>query len=138
MARNGDLPRFLDSVHPRYCVPDRAELAVGAVVAVVVALAGLRNAIAFSSFGVLLYYAIANASAFTQPAERRRWPRALNVIGCIGCVVLVAALPLSAIAVGSVVLAVGLIGRAIVTSDSLGPWHRSSSRARRSSPSGGG
>jgi APA family basic amino acid/polyamine antiporter len=137
MARNGDLPRFLDSVHPRYRVPDRAELAVGLAVAVVVAATGLRNAIAFSSFGVLLYYAIANASAYTQGAGQRRWPRALNVIGCIGCVVLVAALPLSAIAVGSVVLAVGLAGRALVTGGSLGPWRRSSSRARRSSPSGG-
>src|SRR4051812_20404661 len=136
MARNGDLPRFLDSVHPRHRVPDRAELAVGVAVAVVVAASGLRNAIAFSSFGVLLYYAIANASAFAQSATWRRWPRALNVIGCIGCVVLVAALPLSAIAVGSAVLAVGLAGRALVTGGSLGPWRRSSSAARRSSPSG--
>jgi APA family basic amino acid/polyamine antiporter len=136
MARNGDLPRFLDSVHPRYRVPDRAELAVGAAVAVVVAASGLRNAIAFSSFGVLLYYAIANASALTQAPDRRRWPRALNVVGCVGCVVLVVALPLSAIVVGSAVLAVGLVGRALA--GSLAPWlHRSSSRARRSSPSGG-
>jgi len=141
MARNGDLPRFLDSVHPRYRVPDRAELAVGVAVAVVVAATGLRNAIAFSSFGVLLYYAIANASAYTQAPGRRRWPRALNVIGCIGCVVLVAALPLSAIGVGSAVLAVGLAGRWLVRSrrdrGSLAPCQRSSSRARRSSPSGG-
>jgi APA family basic amino acid/polyamine antiporter len=122
-------------VHPRYRVPDRAELAVGAAVAVVVAASGLRNAIAFSSFGVLLYYAIANASAFTQSGEQRRWPRALNVIGCIGCVILVAALPLSAIAVGSAVLAVGLLAR--VVAGSLAPWRRSSSRGRRSSPSGG-
>jgi APA family basic amino acid/polyamine antiporter len=114
MARNGDLPRVLDSVHPRYRVPDRAELAVGIAVAVLVAAAGLRNAIAFSSFGVLLYYAIANASAWTQPAERRRWPRALNVIGVVGCVVLVAALPLSAIIVGSAVLAIGFAGRIAV------------------------
>ena len=39
----------------------------------------LRGAIGFSSFGVLVYYAIANASAFTQTAQHRRWPRALNV-----------------------------------------------------------
>jgi basic amino acid/polyamine antiporter, APA family len=137
MARNGDLPRALDSVHSRYRVPDRAELAVGIAVAILVAAAGLRNAIAFSSFGVLLYYAIANASAWTQPVERRRWPRALNVIGVVGCLVLVAALPLSAIVVGSIVLAVGLAGRALL--GSLAPWRRrSSSRARRSSPSGGG
>ena len=58
------------------------------------------------------------------------------MVGCIGCVVLVAALPLSAIAVGSAVLAVGLAGRALVAGGSLALWRRSSSRARRSSPSG--
>jgi hypothetical protein len=36
----------------------------------------LTWAIGFSSFGVLVYYAIADAAAFTQPAPDRRWPRA--------------------------------------------------------------
>ncbi len=66
MARNGDLPRWLASVHPTYQVPDHAELAVGAVVAVLVLTTDLRGAIGFSSFGVLVYYAVANACAFTQ------------------------------------------------------------------------
>ena len=74
----------------------------------------LRGAIGFSSFGVLTYYAIANAAAYTQPAERRRWPRALNVIGLVACAVLVVALPLSAVAAGLAVLAVGLAGRLIL------------------------
>jgi len=74
----------------------------------------LRNAIGFSSFGVLLYYAIANASAYTQPVSQRRWPRALNVAGLLGCAVLVAALPLSAVIAGIGVLAVGVLGRALV------------------------
>src|SRR5205823_8106988 len=109
MARNRDLPRWLASVHPRYQVPDRAELAVGAAVVVLVLTTDLRNAIGFSSFGVLLYYAIANASAYTQPAERRRWPRALNVAGLAGCVVRVATLPWAAVAAGAGVLAVGVL-----------------------------
>ena len=41
----------------------------------------LRGAIGFSSFGVLLYYLIANLSAFTQPPGQRRFPRWLQVIG---------------------------------------------------------
>ena len=40
MARNGDLPGWLDSVHPRYRVPDHAELAVAAVVSVLVLTTG--------------------------------------------------------------------------------------------------
>jgi APA family basic amino acid/polyamine antiporter len=114
MARNGDLPGWLAAVHPRYRVPGHAELAVAAVVSVLVLTTDLRGAIGFSSFGVLTYYAIANAAAYTQPAERRRWPRALNVIGLVACATLVVALPLSAVAAGLVVLAVGLAGRLIL------------------------
>jgi APA family basic amino acid/polyamine antiporter len=114
MARHSDLPGWLASVHPRYRVPDHAELAVALAVIVLVLTTDLRNAIGFSSFGVLLYYAVANASAYTQPAERRRWPRALNVLGLVGCLVLVATLPWSAIAAGTAVIAIGVAGRALV------------------------
>jgi APA family basic amino acid/polyamine antiporter len=113
MARNGDLPRWLDSVHARYHVPDRAELAVAAAAGVLVLTTDLRGAIGFSSFGVLTYYAVANASAFTQTRERRRWPRWLNVAGVLGCVALVASLPLRSVLAGAAVLAVGLAGRAV-------------------------
>jgi APA family basic amino acid/polyamine antiporter len=114
MARNGDLPRPLASVNPRFGVPDRAELVIGAIVIVLVLATDLRGAIGFSSFGVLIYYAVANTAAFTQSGEFRRWPRALNVVGAIACLVFVASLPRSSIAAGVAVLAVGLAGRAVV------------------------
>ena len=113
MARNGDLPRWLASVHPRHRVPDHAELAVALAVVILVLTTDLRNAIGFSSFGVLLYYAVANASAYTQPSERRRWPRALNVAGLAGCLVLVVTLPWSAILAGAAVIVTGVAGRAL-------------------------
>jgi len=113
MARNRDLPRWLAAVHPRFEIPHHAELAVGAAVSVLVLTTDLRGAIGFSSFGVLVYYAVANASAFTQAGAQRRWPRWLNVAGCAACVVLVATLPLSAVLAGIVVFAVGLAGRAL-------------------------
>ena len=72
MAAKGDLPRFLDAVHPRRRVPHRAELAVGGLVAIAAAAADLRSAIGFSSFTVLGYYAIANASAWTLAPDQRR------------------------------------------------------------------
>jgi len=114
MARNGDLPRPLASVHPRYRVPDHAELAVAAVVCLLVLTTDLRGAIGFSSFGVLAYYAIANASAYTQDDDRRRWPRWLNAVGAGACVVLVASLPWRSVVAGAIVLAIGLVGRALV------------------------
>jgi APA family basic amino acid/polyamine antiporter len=112
MSRNGDLPRPFAAVDPHYQVPARAELAVAAAVAILVATTDLRGAIGFSSFGVLVYYAIANASAFTQDAQHRRWPRALNVVGLVACMTLVVTLPKSAVAVGIAVLLVGVAGRA--------------------------
>jgi APA family basic amino acid/polyamine antiporter len=114
MARNGDLPRWLSGVHSRFRVPHRAEIVVGVVVCLLVMAVDLRGAIGFSSFGVLVYYAIANASAYTQPPSARRWPRALNVVGLVGCCVLVATLPPLSIALGVVVLAVGLGARWIL------------------------
>jgi APA family basic amino acid/polyamine antiporter len=113
MARNGDLPRRLDSVHPRYRVPDRAELAVASVVAVLVLTTDLRGAIGFSSFGVLVYYAIANASAYTQPANDRRWPRWLNVAGLLGCALLAVMLPVTSTLAGLSVFALGIGGRVL-------------------------
>jgi APA family basic amino acid/polyamine antiporter len=114
MARNGDLPRRLAAVDPVHRVPARAELAVGAVVSVLVLITDLRGAIGFSSFGVLVYYAIANASAYTQPSERRRWPRALNVAGLVACATLVVTLPFSSVVAGTAVLAAGVAGRALL------------------------
>ena len=74
MAGERDLPRWLDAVHPTRRVPHRAELAVAVAVIAVVLVADVRGAIGFSSFAVLFYYAVANASAFTL--TRRRAPLA--------------------------------------------------------------
>jgi APA family basic amino acid/polyamine antiporter len=114
MGRNGDLPGWLADVHPRYRVPGHAELAIAVAVSVLVLTTDLRGAIGFSSFGVLTYYAIANASAFTQTAEWRRWPRALNVTGLVACIALVVTLPVVAVVTGVIVLIVGLAGRLTV------------------------
>jgi APA family basic amino acid/polyamine antiporter len=109
MAADGKLPRWLDAVHPRHRVPHRAELAVGALVTGVVLVADLRGAIGFSSFAVLTYYAIANASAWTLPAGQRRWPRSLSALGIVGCVVLACTLPTASVVGGVAVLAAGAV-----------------------------
>ncbi|WP_327593858.1 APC family permease [Streptomyces chartreusis] len=106
MARDRHLPGALAAVHPRFQVPHRAELAVGAVVAVLAATVDVRGAIGFSSFGVLAYYAVANASAWTlgsAPAAR-----VVPAVGLLGCVVLAFSLPGVSVAVGAGVLAVGV------------------------------
>jgi APA family basic amino acid/polyamine antiporter len=113
MGRRGDLPRRLATVTDG--VPRHAQLVVGAVVVLLVATLDLRGIIGFSSFGVLLYYAIANTAAYTQDREHRRWPRWLQVAGVAGCLVLAATLPWQSVVVGVVVLGAGLLGRRVLT-----------------------
>jgi APA family basic amino acid/polyamine antiporter len=112
MARHADLPRWLAAVHPRYRVPHRAEITIAVIVSLLVLTVDLRSAIGFSSFGVLLYYLIANISAFTQPVERRRFPRWLQILGAAGCLLLATTLPWQAVVAGLAVLAVGVAYRA--------------------------
>ncbi|MFJ6679023.1 APC family permease [Microbacterium sp. NPDC091382] len=107
MAREGDLPRILASVDARWHVPRNAEIAVVVVVVVIVALGDIRGAIGFSSFGVLLYYLVANIAAFRQTGSARRYPRLLQTLGACGCVALVVTLPWPSVPVGLGVLAVG-------------------------------
>ncbi|MFG3117930.1 APC family permease [Streptomyces sp. NPDC048197] len=107
MARDRHLPHALAAVHPRFKVPHRAELLVGAVVAVLAATADVRGAIGFSSFGVLAYYAVANASAWTLTEDEGRPNRLLPAVGLAGCLVLAFALPGSSVVSGAVVLAFG-------------------------------
>jgi APA family basic amino acid/polyamine antiporter len=113
MARQDDLPGWLAAVHPRFRVPHRAEVVLAVIVSALVVTVDLREAIGFSSFGVLLYYLVANLSAFTQDRGRRRYPRWLQVLGAVGCLVLVATLPWQAVAVGSGVFAVGVAYRVV-------------------------
>lgn len=113
MARDHHLPHLLTAVHPRFQVPHRAELLIGAVVAVLAATADLRGAIGFSSFAVLIYYAVANASAFTLRPDEGRPPRAIPVIGLVGCVVLAFAMPPSSVLSGVTVLGIGVAAYAI-------------------------
>ena len=69
---------------------------------------------------MLTYYAITNAAALTLTPEQRRWPRFIAVAGLAGCVTLVGALPISAIATGIGVLAVGVTVRLLTQRLGLG------------------
>jgi APA family basic amino acid/polyamine antiporter len=88
------------------------------VVCILVATVDLRGVIGFSSFGVLIYYAIANAAAFTLPGAGRR-RRVLNVCGVFGCLVLVATLPWESAVVGLGVFAIGVAGRFFARASSV-------------------
>lgn len=113
MSRGGDLPVWLSAAHPRFSTPHRAETAVALVLVLLVTVTDLRGAVAFSSFGVLVYYFIANVSAWHQPAAARRFGRVVPALGAVLCLVLVVTLPLAAIVTGVAIFVVGVVFRAV-------------------------
>ena len=109
MAADRSLPGWFDAVHPVHRVPHRAVIVVGVVVGALVLVTDLRDAIGFSSFCVLTYYGVANASAWTLPGARR----SVAAVGLAGCAVLAWTLPASSVVGGAGVLAAGALGWAV-------------------------
>ncbi|MDO5617638.1 APC family permease [Kocuria sp.] len=113
MARERDLPQPLTAVSRRG-VPWLSEITTAVLVIALVLLTDVYTVIGFSSFGVLLYYALANLSALTME-DRPRWaPRLVNVVGLTGCLALAFALPWTSVLVMAGVLAIGLLGRVLL------------------------
>ena len=114
MARERDLPSPLARVGGAHTVPFLAELTVAAAVIVLLLTTSVLTVVGFSSFGVLVYYSVTNAAAFTLPARPWHAPRWLNVLGFLGCLVLAVTLPPASVLGMAAVLAVGVAGRFLV------------------------
>ena len=108
MARDRHLPHILAAVHPRYKVPHRTELTIGIAVAILAAFTDIRGAIGFSSFAVLSYYAVTNASALTLRGDEGRPPRIVPIVGLLGCLVLGLSMPIPSLAAGTIVSVIGV------------------------------
>jgi APA family basic amino acid/polyamine antiporter len=113
MARERDLPGPLARVGGAHTVPYLADLAVGATVIVLLLSTDVLTVIGFSSFGVLIYYAVTNAAAFTLPERPWHAPRWLNALGFLGCLVLAATLPPASALGMAAVLAAGVAARVV-------------------------
>ena len=124
MARESDLPRPLARVHAGTGTPWTAQLTVAAAVILLLLTTDILTVVGFSSFGVLVYYAVANLSALAlrgdddgrRPARPRplRVPRAVNVLGLALCLLLALSLPPMSVAAMAGVFLIGVGGRAFV------------------------
>ncbi|WP_394251589.1 APC family permease [Arthrobacter pityocampae] len=114
MARNRDLPSALSSISTRFAVPWVADLATAAVVVLLLLATDVLTVVGFSSFGVLVYYAIANVAAFTLTDRQWYAPRWLNVVGAGACLVLAFTLPAVSVLTMLAVLAAGVAVRGAV------------------------
>ena len=111
MARDGELPRALAAVSERHATPYRASTAAAVAAALIVLVTDAAAAIGVSACTVLVYYAVANASALRLRPDERRWPRAYAVVGLVGCLGLALSLPPRDVALALGLLAAGLAGR---------------------------
>lgn len=114
MARERDLPAPLAKVGGKHTVPYVAELAVAAVVILLLLTTDVMTVVGFSSFGVLTYYAVANASAYTLAVHPGYAPKWLNAVGFAACLLLAFTLPPASVLTMVAVLAAGVAGRWLV------------------------
>lgn len=112
MAREHDLPGLLGFISARTHAPVVAEAVLAILAIVGIMILEPARMVGFSACAVLVYYSIAHLSAFRQPAPERWLPRATQIVGLAGCLVLAATLPWQAIVYAAGVLAVGLTLRA--------------------------
>jgi basic amino acid/polyamine antiporter, APA family len=107
MARNKDLPRFLNKLHPTRNTPYIAILIFGIIMTLFAAFTDLTSAIAISNFASLFYYAIANYAALK--IDKPRYPRILPIVGLFTCILLLFFLTSAAWIIGCLSLVVGLV-----------------------------
>jgi len=113
MAVDGEFPGAL-KVRNRHGAPWLAESFIAIAAIALVQLEDLIWVIGFSSFSVLIYYAIGHLSSLRQEKSERIVPSWLAWLGLFLCIGLVASIPGPAIPVSISILVLGLVARAIV------------------------
>ena len=116
MARRTDLFRVLATVDARGTTPYWAVLAIGALVAALVAIGDVRTTWSFSAFSVLIYYALTNLAALRMPADERLYPRLVAIVGLVACLGLAFWVDLEVWLAGLALIALGLGWHAVARS----------------------
>lgn len=109
MARNNDLPLFINRINRRFNTPHYAIWSTGLLMIVAVILADLSLVVAVSTFAMLVFYLLANISAFRIPLQYRRYPLIVPVVGAISCVGLIGFLTLNSWIIGLIGLLIGIV-----------------------------
>jgi basic amino acid/polyamine antiporter, APA family len=111
MARRGDLPAWLETVHKRHAVPTNGILITSFFLILVAVFGTLEFIIAAAAFTILLYYAIANLAALRMEEKDRLFPIWVPWLGLFSCLALAVTLELSVIASGLILLVLGFVWR---------------------------
>jgi APA family basic amino acid/polyamine antiporter len=111
MAEDNELPKVFEKRN-RFGAPWLAEflIASGAVI-LIESQQYTQWVIGFSSFSVLLYYAIGHITVLAQPKDQQRQPRLVALLGLLLCLLLLVCVPGPAVLVSSVILLVAWLTR---------------------------
>jgi APA family basic amino acid/polyamine antiporter len=113
MGEDHELPRVFEQRN-RFGSPWLAEVIIAVGASSLVAIGSLAEVIGFSSFSVLIYYAIAHVSALGQPRSERVIPRLFAWIGAFLCIWLAISVPGPAAEISVAIIAVALLIRRFV------------------------
>ena len=113
MGEDRELPKVFEQRN-RFGSPWLAEVIIAVGASSLVAIGNLAEVIGFSSFSVLVYYAIAHVSALGQPSAERVIPRFVSWLGFVLCIWLALAVPGYAAEISLVILAAALTIRRLV------------------------
>lgn len=109
MGRRADMPRATAKLDATQTTPWVAVLVVTGIVTTLVLINDITTAWSLSAFTVLLYYATTNLAALRLPDADKRFPRAVAVIGLVGCLSLALTIEPSILLAGLATLGVGLV-----------------------------
>jgi APA family basic amino acid/polyamine antiporter len=109
MGRRRDMPGVLARVNAGGTTPVPAVILTGVMIAALVLVGDVKKTWSFSAFTVLVYYAITNGAALCLPAEHRRFPRWVAVVGLASCLFLAFWVDWQVWAIGSGIIGAGLI-----------------------------
>ncbi len=105
MGEANELPRWFGSLHPKFRIPRNAVLTIGLIVLALALSFDLRRLLAVASIFTLTWYIVTHLSALQLRKEQRLTTPFFSWLGLLGCLFLVASLPIWATLTGSAVLA---------------------------------
>ena len=109
MSRKGDLPAFLNRLHPRFNTPHYAIWLSGACMIAAILLADITLVVAVSTFAMLVFYLIADIAALRIPSDFQKYPRIVPLIGAVSCIALIGFLTINSWIIGCIGVAIGMV-----------------------------
>jgi len=108
MARNGDMPKFLCSIHSKFKTPYYAVAVTGSLMILTIIFTDFTHIVAVSSFAVLSYYSLANLAAIRLSKKKDHFS-IVSSVGLLSCLGLLTFLTIDSWIIGTIGVAIGIV-----------------------------